>query len=112
MSNNSNKVKYTREHIEFILKNYITNPGLCVKKTGHSKSSIKMMLGNAVSRLSGGTTFLGSELYAEVVQAYLEANPICLVNQCPLRNLRRYSYKNIIERKKVLLIICFIIFIM
>ena len=75
MSNNSNKVKYTREHIEFILKNYITNPALCVKETGHSKSSIKMMLGNAVSRLSGESTFLGAELYAEVVQEYLEANP-------------------------------------
>ena len=33
------------------------------------------MLGNAVSRLSDETTFLGSELYAEVVQEYLEANP-------------------------------------
>ena len=33
------------------------------------------MLGNAVSRLSGESTFLGSEFYAEVVQAYLEANP-------------------------------------
>ena len=33
-----------------------------------------MMLGNAVSRLSGESTFLGAELYAEVVQEYLEAN--------------------------------------
>ena len=33
------------------------------------------MLGNAVARLSGETTFLGSELYAEVVKEYLEANP-------------------------------------
>ncbi|NVK73080.1 MAG: hypothetical protein HWE24_06330 [Oceanospirillaceae bacterium] len=70
------KVKYTREHIEFILENYRSNPDLCVKETGHSNSSIKMMLGNAVSRLSGETTFLGSELYAEVVQEYLEANPL------------------------------------
>ena len=74
MSNNSNKVKYTREHIEFILKNYITNPELCVRDTGHSKSSIKMMLGNAVSRLSGESTFMGAELYGEVVKEYLEAN--------------------------------------
>ena len=69
-----NKVPYTREHIEFILKNYITNPLLCVKETGHSNSSIKMMLGNAIRRISGKDTFLGSELYAEVVREYLEAN--------------------------------------
>ena len=37
--------------------------------------SIKMMLGNAVSRLSGNNTYLGSELYAEVVKDYLDRNP-------------------------------------
>ena len=60
MPRDSRKVPYTREHIEFILKNYINNPSLCVKKTEHSDSSIKMMLGNAVARLSVETTFLGS----------------------------------------------------
>ena len=75
MASDSKKVPYTREHIEFILKNYMNNPRLCVEKTGHSDSSIKMMLGNAVARLSGGSTYLGSELYAEVVEEYLEANP-------------------------------------
>ena len=74
MSNNSKRVEYTREHIEFILKNYLSNPKLCKEVTGHSESSIKMMLGNAVSRLSGESTFLGAKLYAEVVQEYLEAN--------------------------------------
>lgn len=68
------RVPYTREHIEFILENYRNNPVLCEKKTGHSISSIKMMLGNAVSRLSGNDTYLGAELYAEVVQEYLERN--------------------------------------
>lgn len=71
----SKKVDYTREHIEFILENYRSNPDICVKETGHSLSSIKMMLGNAVSRLSGEQTFLGSKLYAEVVQEYLESHP-------------------------------------
>ena len=75
-SNNSKKVPYTREHIEFILKNYRDNPRLCIEKTGHSDSSIKMMLGNAVARLSGESTYLGSELYAEVVEEYLKANPL------------------------------------
>tara|TARA_B110000483_G_scaffold242334_1_gene327891 strand:- start:945 stop:1220 length:276 start_codon:yes stop_codon:yes gene_type:complete len=76
MANNSNRVAYTKEHIEFILENYRNNPGLCVEKTGHSDSSIKMMLGNAVARLSGESSYLGAELYAEVVEEYLEANPI------------------------------------
>lgn len=70
------KVKYTEEQIKFILENYRMNPDLCVKKTGHSVSSIKMMLGNAVSRLSGNNTFLGSEMYAEVVKEYLESHPL------------------------------------
>ena len=34
------------------------------------------MLGNAAARLSGETTYLGAELYAEVVKEYLEANPL------------------------------------
>ena len=76
MANNRNRVAYTKEHIEFILENYRNNPGLCVEKTGHSDSSIKMMLGNAVARLSGESSYLGAELYAEVVEEYLEANPI------------------------------------
>lgn len=76
MGNNIKKIKYKREHIEFILQNYRNNPELCVKETGHSDSSIRMMLGNAVARLSGQNTFLGSELYAEVVKEYLESNPL------------------------------------
>ncbi len=75
MSVKKDRNSYTREHIEFILDNYRTNPQLCVKQTGHSMDSIKMMLGNAVSRLSGKDTYLGSELYAEVVKDYLERNP-------------------------------------
>ena len=76
MKNSKEKVPYTRKQIEFILKNYRNNPELCVKETGHSLGSIKMMLGNAVARLSGDTTFLGSELYANVVKDYLKANPL------------------------------------
>lgn len=74
MTKKNERITYTKDHIEFILENYRTNPQLCVRETGHSMSSIKMMLGNAVSRLSGNDTYLGSELYAEVVQDYLERN--------------------------------------
>ena len=76
MENNSNRVAYTKEHIEFILENYRNNPGLCVEKTGHSDSSIKMMLGNAVARLSCERYYLCLKFYDEVVILFLEANPI------------------------------------
>tara|TARA_B110000503_G_C6842761_1_gene287527 strand:- start:115 stop:390 length:276 start_codon:yes stop_codon:yes gene_type:complete len=75
MNKKQERVSYTREHIKFILENYRNKPKLCVEKTGHSDSSIRMMLGNAVCRLSGESSFRGSELYAEVVKEYLEANP-------------------------------------
>ena len=38
--------KYTKEEVRFILDNYIKNEDLCVKETGHSLSSIKLMLQN------------------------------------------------------------------
>lgn len=76
MTKKNERITYTKDHIEFILENYRTNPQLCVRETGHSMSSIKMMLGNAVSRLSGNDTYLGSELYAKVVQDYLERNTV------------------------------------
>jgi len=44
MANNSNKVAYTREHIEFILENYRNNPVLCVEKTGHSDGLFKFFI--------------------------------------------------------------------
>ena len=75
MGKQNERVTYTMEHIEFILENFRNKPELCVRETGHSISSIKMMLGNAVSRLSGNDTYLGSELYADVVKDYLDRNP-------------------------------------
>ena len=41
-----NKIKYTEDHIRFILENWINNERICVSKTGHSTSSIKLMLQN------------------------------------------------------------------
>ena len=69
-SNDDNNQLFLEKYDNVVWKN-----PLLENTPGHSKSSIKMMLGNAVSRLSGESTFLGTELYAEVVQEYLEANP-------------------------------------
>lgn len=37
---NNNRVNYTREHIEYILKNYKVCPEKCIRETGHSISII------------------------------------------------------------------------
>tara|TARA_B100000787_G_scaffold62919_1_gene46185 strand:+ start:1789 stop:1968 length:180 start_codon:yes stop_codon:yes gene_type:complete len=37
---------YTEEQIRFILDNYINNENCCVIETGHTLSSIKLMLQN------------------------------------------------------------------
>jgi len=39
-------MKYTKEHVRFILNHYLKDEDLCVKESGHSLSSIKLMLQN------------------------------------------------------------------
>ena len=46
------KIKYTEEQVRFILNNWIKYENLCVKETGHSKGSIKLMLQNIFVTLS------------------------------------------------------------
>lgn len=35
---------YTKDHVRFILNNWIKNEDLCARETGHSIASIKLML--------------------------------------------------------------------
>jgi len=42
----SPKKPYTEDQIRYILDNYINNEDSCVRKTGHSLGSIKLMLQN------------------------------------------------------------------
>lgn len=66
---------YTRKHIRFILDNYINNESLCVKETGHSLSSIKLMLQNIGSSYGLVENFSkGSALYTEVADEYRKDN--------------------------------------
>jgi hypothetical protein len=67
-------MNYTREHVTFILNNWIKNEKLCVEKTGHSLSSIKLMLQNigaSYGFLNFGT---GNPMYTEVADEYRKSN--------------------------------------
>lgn len=69
-------MKYTKEQIRFILDNYINNEDLCVKETGHTLSSIKLMLQNIGYTYGLVQNFSeGNPLYTEVADEYRKENP-------------------------------------
>ncbi len=68
------KIKYTEEHIRFILNNYIKNETLCVKETGHSISSIKLMLQNIGASYGFLNFSEGNPEYTRIADEYRKAN--------------------------------------
>jgi hypothetical protein len=67
---------YTEEDVRFILDNYIKNQNLCVRETGHSLSSIKLMLQN-ISATYGFINFgKGNPMYTRVADKFREENQI------------------------------------
>lgn len=69
-------MKYTKEQIRFILNNYINNEDLCVKETGHTLSSIKLMLQNIGYTYGLVQNFSeGNPLYTRVADEYRKENP-------------------------------------
>ncbi len=70
------KVKYSEQQIRFILDNYIKNENLCVKETGHSLGSIKLMLQN-IGATYGFLNFSnGNPMYTKIADEYREANQV------------------------------------
>lgn len=69
-------MEYTREQIRFILDNYIKNEDLCVRETGHSLSSIKLMLQNIAATYGFLNFSTGNPLYTEVADQYRKDNPV------------------------------------
>ena len=70
------KKKYTEEEVRFILDNYIKNEMLCEIKTGHSLSSIKLMLQN-IGATYGFVNFgEGNPMYSKVADEYRNDNPM------------------------------------
>ena len=70
------KVKYTEEHVRFILENYVKNEALCVKETGHSSGSIKLLLQN-IGATYGFLNFSeGNPMYSRIADEYRERNQV------------------------------------
>jgi hypothetical protein len=68
--------KYTEEDVRFILDNYIKNERLCVKETGHSLNSIKLMLQN-IGATYGLVNFgEGNPMYTRIANEYRKDNPM------------------------------------
>ena len=66
------KVKYTEDHVRFILKHFIKSEELCVKETGHSLGSIKLMLQN-IGATYGFLNFgLGNPMYSQIFDSFLD----------------------------------------
>ena len=68
--------KYTEEEVRFILDNYIKNEKLCEIKTGHSLSSIRLMLQN-IGATYGFLNFgEGNPMYTRVADEFRKDNPM------------------------------------
>ena len=69
-------MKYTEEHVRFILENYIKDDGLCAKETGHSLSSIKLLLQN-IGATYGFLNFSnGNLMYSKIADEFRDKNKV------------------------------------
>ena len=67
---------YTEEQVRFILDNYINNEDSCVRETGHSLSSIKLMLQNIAATYGLVNFGNGNSMYTRIADEYRESNPV------------------------------------
>ena len=70
------KIKYTEDQVRFILDNYIKDEAICVKETGHSLGSIKLMLQNIAATYGFVTFSEGNPMYTKIADKYRESNPV------------------------------------
>jgi hypothetical protein len=70
------KVKYTEKQIRFILDNYLKNETLCIKESGHSLGSIKLMLQNIGATYGLLNFSIGNPMYTKVANEYREENKV------------------------------------
>jgi hypothetical protein len=66
---------YTEEQVRFILDNYIKNEDCCVRETGHSLGSIKLMLQNIAATYGLVNFGTGNPMYTKIADEYRENNP-------------------------------------
>ena len=67
---------YTEEQVRFILDNYINNEDGCVLETGHTLSSIKLMLQNIAATYGFVNFGNGNPMYTRIADEYRESNPV------------------------------------
>lgn len=70
------KVKYTKDQIRFILDNWIKNEEICIKETGHSRGSIKLMLQNIAATYGLVNFSEGNPVYSEVADEFRKNNKV------------------------------------
>lgn len=70
------KVKYTEDQVRFILNNFIKNETLCVKETGHSLGSIKLMLQNIGASYGLVNFSEGNPMYTKIADEFRQENTI------------------------------------
>ena len=66
---------YTEEQVRFILNNYINNEDRCVRETGHSLGSIKLMLQNIAATYGLVNFGTGNPMYTKIADEYRKNNP-------------------------------------
>ena len=67
---------YTEEQVRFILNNYINYEERCVRETGHSLGSIKLMLQNIAATYGLVNFGTGNPMYTRIADEYRENNPV------------------------------------
>ena len=67
---------YTEEQVRFILDNYIKNEDRCVRETGHSLNSIRLMLQNIAATYGLVNFGTGNPMYTKIADEYRENNPV------------------------------------
>ena len=67
---------YTEEQVRFILNNYIKNEDRCVRETGHSLGSIKLMLQNIAATYGLVNFGTSNPMYTKIADEYRENNPV------------------------------------
>ena len=67
---------YTEEQVRFILNNYIKNEDRCVRETGHSLNSIRLMLQNIAATYGLVNFGTGNPMYTKIADEYRENNPV------------------------------------
>ena len=78
------KIKYTEDHVKFILDNWIKNEDLCIRETGHSWASIKLMLQNIGASYGFLNFSTGNPMYSRIADQYRTDNPTIDVRKLPV----------------------------